>query len=325
MSIKTLQRLETNFIELNDSKQKLDPKKITIPTILKDVTLLSPGNWNGLKFSADEIRNAFQLTDWHDKKNYELIKDHADKPLSVNDWVGYVRNIRLSSDGSLVGDLELWDEQMIIKLVHAKAKFGISAKVLGMEMDGEFRNFTFANFSIVDNPACKEAYVNLSENKELKEIRVYHTFNGEIELSNNSERLMKGGVSQEMAKVTNFEEIRKKKGMSVSEFYAIPRDPPSSSKLPIFDAAHVRNALARINQVKGVSSAERKTAMRKIRAAAKKFGIKVSKEMESQNSNLKQTERRSEKMAKETKAKAESLQEEPEPEEAEEESVEEEK
>lgn len=85
-----------------------------------------------------------------------------------------------------------------------------------------------------------------------------------------------------MAKVTNFEQTRKRLGMSVGAFYAIPRDPPSASKLPIFDAAHVRNALARFNQVTGVTPAEKATARRKINAAAKKFGVQVSK-----NNNLK--------------------------------------
>ena len=82
-----------------------------------------------------------------------------------------------------------------------------------------------------------------------------------------------------MARVTDFEQTRKRLGMSVGQFYAIPRDPPSASKLPIFDAAHVRNALARFNQVKGVSSAEKATARRKITAAAKKFGVNVSKQI----------------------------------------------
>jgi ATP-dependent protease ClpP protease subunit len=72
---------------------------------------------------------------------------------------------------------------------------------------------------------------------------------------------------------TGMEEKRKELGMTVAEFYAIPRDPPSESKLPIFDEAHVRNAMARLNQVQGVSASEKATAKRKIIAAAKKFGI----------------------------------------------------
>lgn len=76
--------------------------------------------------------------------------------------------------------------------------------------------------------------------------------------------------------VTAMEAKRKELGMSVDEFYAIPADPPSESKLPIFDAAHVRNAMARFNQLKGVSAEEKATAKKKIIAAAKKFDIDTS-------------------------------------------------
>jgi hypothetical protein len=76
-----------------------------------------------------------------------------------------------------------------------------------------------------------------------------------------------------MERVTAMEQKRKELGMSVAEFYAIPRDPPSESKLPIFDEAHVRNAMARFNQIEGVSAEEKAKAKRKIIAKAKKFGI----------------------------------------------------
>jgi len=82
-------------------------------------------------------------------------------------------------------------------------------------------------------------------------------------------------VDEELKDITAFEEKRKAMGMSPSEFYAIPREPPSESKLPIFDEAHVRNAMARFNQIKGVSPAEKASAKRKIMAKAKKFGIDV--------------------------------------------------
>lgn len=81
----------------------------------------------------------------------------------------------------------------------------------------------------------------------------------------------------EKVKVTAMEAKRKQLGMSVSEFYAAPRDPPSKSALPIFDAAHVRNAMARFNQTHFLSSAEKAKARRKILAAARKFKIDTSR------------------------------------------------
>ena len=50
---------------------------------------------------------------------------------------------------------------------------------------------------------------------------------------------------------------------------------PKERKEPIHDAAHVRNAIARFNQVKGVSDAERDAAWKRIRTAAKKFDVEL--------------------------------------------------
>ena len=153
-------------------RQTLQPKTaelskkdiVKIPTIIKNKVLMAPGPWNGVHYTAEEIRKAYENTNWKDKDVISVILDHADKPLSVHDWVGWVRNPRMVGD-NLVGDLELYDENIIIKLLKAKAKFGISPRVKGIEHNNEFRNFTFENFSIVTNPAVKKAYINLSQNK----------------------------------------------------------------------------------------------------------------------------------------------------------------
>jgi len=46
-------------------------------------------------------------------------------------------------------------------------------------------------------------------------------------------------------------------------------------KEPLENAAHVRNAIARFNQVEDVTDAERDTAWKRIQAAAKKYGVEV--------------------------------------------------
>jgi len=48
---------------------------------------------------------------------------------------------------------------------------------------------------------------------------------------------------------------------------------PNERKEPLNDASHVRNAIARFDQVKGVSEPERKAAFKKIKSAARKFGV----------------------------------------------------
>jgi hypothetical protein len=50
---------------------------------------------------------------------------------------------------------------------------------------------------------------------------------------------------------------------------------PKERKEPLVDAKHVRNAVARFDQVEGVTDAERDRAWRRIEAAAKKFGVEL--------------------------------------------------
>lgn len=51
--------------------------------------------------------------------------------------------------------------------------------------------------------------------------------------------------------------------------YAFPKE----KKEPMTDASHVRNAMARFDQVKGVSDEEREQAFANIQAAAKHYGV----------------------------------------------------
>jgi hypothetical protein len=51
---------------------------------------------------------------------------------------------------------------------------------------------------------------------------------------------------------------------------------PAKRKEPLNDASHVRNAIARFDQVKDVSDSEREEAFHHIKAAAKKFGVEMT-------------------------------------------------
>jgi hypothetical protein len=64
---------------------------------------------------------------------------------------------------------------------------------------------------------------------------------------------------------------QKKRDSIENEQFAFPKE----RKEPIQNAAHVRNAIARFNQVEGVSDGERDAAWKRIVAAAKKFGVEV--------------------------------------------------
>jgi len=51
---------------------------------------------------------------------------------------------------------------------------------------------------------------------------------------------------------------------------------PKERKEPLTDASHVRNAVARFDQVEGVSDEERDLAFSNIKKAAKHYGIELT-------------------------------------------------
>jgi len=51
---------------------------------------------------------------------------------------------------------------------------------------------------------------------------------------------------------------------------------PKQKKEPLSDAAHIRNAVARFNQVQGVTDAERDAAWKRIQRAAAKFSVELN-------------------------------------------------
>jgi hypothetical protein len=51
---------------------------------------------------------------------------------------------------------------------------------------------------------------------------------------------------------------------------------PEQRKEPLTDAKHVRNAVARFDQVEGVTDADRDRAWRRIRAAARTFDVEIT-------------------------------------------------
>jgi hypothetical protein len=53
---------------------------------------------------------------------------------------------------------------------------------------------------------------------------------------------------------------------------------PKEHKEPLTDARHVRNAVARFDQVEGVSNQERDEAWKRIQKAAKKFDVELDEQ-----------------------------------------------
>ena len=70
-----------------------------------------------------------------------------------------------------------------------------------------------------------------------------------------------------MAKLSSEERDDLKK-----ESFAFPKE----RKEPLENASHVRNAIARFNQVKDVTNDEKDAAWTRIEAAAKKHGVEIT-------------------------------------------------
>jgi Family of unknown function (DUF6582) len=74
---------------------------------------------------------------------------------------------------------------------------------------------------------------------------------------------------------------RRTRGLSTAEENRLPEDEfafPEQRKEPLTDAGHVRNAIARFDQVEGVTDSERDQAWKRILAAAKRYGVEVSED-----------------------------------------------
>jgi hypothetical protein len=52
---------------------------------------------------------------------------------------------------------------------------------------------------------------------------------------------------------------------------------PKQRKEPLENASHVRNAVARFKQVKGITEAERRAAWKRIQSAGKRYGVQLEK------------------------------------------------
>jgi cell division protein FtsX len=70
---------------------------------------------------------------------------------------------------------------------------------------------------------------------------------------------------------------------------------PKQRKEPLENAAHVRNAVARFNQVKGVTEADRRAAWKRIQSAAKRYGVELEADSFRENSSRKQKNTKSKK------------------------------
>jgi hypothetical protein len=92
-------------------------------------------------------------------------------------------------------------------------------------------------------------------------------------------RNLKKARAAQSARAHGAKSPRRTQGMSTAEQNRLPDSAfafPKQRKEPLTDAKHVRNAIARFDQVEDVSDADRDRAWKRIVSAAKKHDIEVS-------------------------------------------------
>jgi len=137
-----------------------DLSDISLPFTVENVTLMSPGVWNDVEYMSSEIKEAYRRTNWKDSDVVSMFNEHDDE--DSRDWVGEVRNVRMEGD-EMVGDIDIVTAEEARKLAYG-ARFGISPKVAGRKKNGRMRKYSYANFSLVLDPAVKTTFLN-SEQK----------------------------------------------------------------------------------------------------------------------------------------------------------------
>ncbi|HKS95405.1 MAG TPA: DUF6582 domain-containing protein, partial [Terriglobia bacterium] len=131
--------------------------------------------------------------------------------------------------------------------------------------------------SLVDSPALPSArfeYIRADGTHELRKFAAP----GLARLSEDDVHRIAEAVEKSLTKDAKTKRVGGKDLPSSAFAYVGDKDDTSTWKLPVHDAAHARNALARFNQTQGIPAGEKAKVKARIVSAAKKFGIEVSEE-----------------------------------------------
>lgn len=149
--------------------------------------------------------------------------------------------------------------------------FSIGGKYRKRWTDGQYTRYTAdpSEVSLVDNPCMYGALFTAVKADGQQEMR---KFAG----SPKPKTVVVDGAKYELAKDARTKRVAGKDLTSSDFAYVGDPEKTATWKLPIMDAAHVRNALARFNQTQGIPGGEKPKVLARIKAKAREFGIDVS-------------------------------------------------
>lgn len=210
--------------------------ELPLPYVVRNKTICAPGVWNGFFFEADTIKSAVDKTEWS-KENRSLYLDHKDK--DVSQWVGDVTNVHFDTEtGTVKGDLCFVDPATAFKIAYG-AKFGISPSIEADHNSHVVDQFLFRNFAVVIEPAMLKNYINNS--RISKQNYAKWTTKYVNDLPDSAFAWIEPGGEKDEENKTTPRSLRHL---------------PYRNHLGEIDLPHVRNALARLNQVKGMPENE---------------------------------------------------------------------
>jgi len=248
--------------KLSAEEAKSLEERVSVPYRVEDVTVLSEGRWNGLNWTASELKQAVENTDFsleqergdRQPPNSSLFYDHEDR--SADDWIGKVENVRMEGK-DVKSDVVVTDKQLAMNLEFG-APFGVSPKADGLIDDQKkMQDFTFENFSMVVNPAVKTTWLNediesVLQDMEIHDVRFNSTTKGEWDSPN-----LEDFTGESWNDMSRSEKQAVGRHFLISKT-GFPADNYTDLALPIVEPngnlnlRALRNAKSRVSQVSGI-------------------------------------------------------------------------
>jgi len=135
--------------------------EVDLPIIFKNQPLFVAGKWNpktnnNFNFTKEIVNNSVANTKWS-SLNKRLYLKHSGA-FDVSKWKGNVENIR-ADDGTVYGDIEVWDAEEGIGIKYGKKPIAISADI---EYNDNGIMF-FKGFALENDPGVKDSKMFLSD------------------------------------------------------------------------------------------------------------------------------------------------------------------
>jgi hypothetical protein len=145
---------------------------IELPLIFKNQLLFKAGEWNHLTFSKEAVEKSVRNTKWSSlSKRLYTYHDNATK---FGEWNGTVENVH-TEDGNVFGDVQIWDADKALKLLHGKSPFAISADMEYKEDgQGNIDTIVFTGFALEYDPGVRDLNMYLSDSVKNEMNGMFH-------------------------------------------------------------------------------------------------------------------------------------------------------